>query len=686
MPRNLWNDQEATGRSELELLVYRSRLLGADRSVCNIYGGNTSAKTTELDFRGRLTSTLWVKASGSDLADITLAGFAALRLDDVLTLFVRDQMSDEEMVDYLSHCSLRPGMPRPSIESLLHAFVPAPHVDHTHPDAIISLATSLNGEEHVRRLFGEQAIWVPYVRPGFTLSKWIGEAVRERRRAECVIMAKHGLVTWGDDARSCYQQTIRVIEKAEHYIAERGDTRRVFGAVRVPALPDDRRQAAMVELLPVIRGAVSRSRYQVLQYDCSPLVLAFVGAERAREIAEIGAACPDHLVHTKHWPLFVEWDGSDLFDLKARLPGEIERYQERYTRYFEAYRTAHDTMMDPSPRVILIPGLGMVTVGRDSFLATVTRELYHRAIAVMQGATALDHFVSLTPAEAFAVEYWPLELYKLTLRPPERELAGRVAVVTGGASGIGRAVAYRLAEEGAHVVILDINHEGAEAVAADLRARHGQGRSLAVTCDVSDEEQVIQAFRKATLHYGGIDIVVNNAGIAHSAAVTETDSVTWDRLYGILVRGYFLVAREAFRLWSAQGLGGAMVIVASKNALIAGDHAAAYSSAKAAEVHLARCLAVEGGKLGVRVNVVCPDAVIWGSSIWDTQWREERARTYGIRPEDLEEFYRQRTTLKVNVFPEDVAEAVLFFASDRSAKTTGGILTVDGGIPAAFVR
>lgn len=686
MPRNLWNEQEAAGRSELELLVYRSRLLGADRSVCNIYGGNTSAKTTELDFRGRPTSTLWVKGSGSDLADITLDGFAALRLDDLLPLLERDQMSDEEMVEYLSHCSLRPGMPRPSIETLLHAFVPALHVDHTHPDAIISLATSANGEKHVRRLFGDQAIWVPYVRPGFTLSKWIGEAVRERRRAECVVMAKHGLVTWGDDARSCYEQTIRVIEKAEQYIAEHGDTRRVFGSIRIPTPPDDRRQAAMAELLPVIRGAVSQSRYQVLQYDCSPEVLAFVGAERAREIAQVGAACPDHLVHTKHWPLFVEWDGSDLHDIKARLPEEIERYRKRYIGYFEAHRTPHDTMMDPSPRVILIPGLGMVTVGRDSFLATVTRDLYHRAIAVMKGATALDQFVSLTPAEAFAVEYWPLELYKLTLRPPERELAGRVAVVTGGASGIGRAVAYRLAQEGAHVVILDINREGAEAVAADLTVRHGQGRSLAVACDVSDEEQVIHAFRQATLRYGGVDIVVNNAGIAHSAPVIETDTAAWERLYGVLARGYFLVAREAFRLWSAQGLGGAMVIVASKNALVAGKNAAVYSSAKAAEVHLARCLAEEGGELGIRVNVVCPDAVIWGSSIWDTQWREERARTYGILPEELEEFYRQRTTLKVNVYPEDVAEAVLFFASDRSAKTTGGILTVDGGVPAAFVR
>lgn len=686
MPRNLWNEAEAAGLSELELLVYRSRLLGADRSVCNIFGGNTSAKTVEPDFRGRPVRVLWVKGSGSDLATITVKGFAALRLDDVLPLMEREHLSDEEMVDYLSHCYLHPGMPRPSIETLLHAFIPAPHVDHTHPDAIISLATSENGPEHVRRLYGERAVWVPYVRPGFTLSKWIAEAVRSNPRAECVVMAKHGLVTWGEDARSCYENTIRIIQEAEDYIAERAAGRRVFGGLRVPALEEGRRRAVAAAVLPIVRGAVSRDRRHILRYDDSPVVLDFVGSERAREVAMVGSACPDHLVHTKHWPLFVDWDGVDVEGLKARLAQEIARYREAYLRYVETHRSPQDPIMDPSPRIVLIPGLGMIATGRDAFMAGVARDLYHRAIAVMHGATALDRFVSLTPAEAYAVEYWPLELYKLTLRPPERELAGRVAVITGGASGIGRATAYRLAQEGAHVVILDINREGAEAVAADLVARYGEGRSLAVPCDVTDEVQVAEAFRQAVLAYGGVDIVINNAGIAHSAPITETHLEDWDRVYNVLVRGYFLVAREAFRIWKAQGIGGSMVIVASKNALAAGKNAAAYSSAKAAEVHLARCLAEEGGEIGVRVNVVCPDAVLRGSSIWDTRWREERARTYGIAPEQLEEFYRQRTTLKVNVFPEDVAEAILFFASDRSAKTTGGILTVDGGVPTAYVR
>ncbi|WP_376791134.1 bifunctional aldolase/short-chain dehydrogenase [Thermoflexus sp.] len=686
MPRNLWNEAEAAGLSELELLVYRSHLLGADRSVCNIFGGNTSAKLMETDFRGRPVRVLWVKGSGSDLATITLHGFAALRLDDVLPLMERESLSDEEMVDYLSHCYLKPGMPRPSIETLLHAFIPAPHVDHTHPDAIVSLATSENGPEHVRRLYGDRAVWVPYVRPGFTLSKWIAEAVRANPRAECVVMAKHGLVTWGEDARSCYENTIRIIQEAEEYIAEQAVNRRIFGGVRVPPLAEDRRRAVVAELLPILRGAVSQTRRHILRYDDSTEVLDFVCSERAREVALVGSACPDHLVHTKHWPLFIEWDGSNVEDLKARLRQEVERYREAYVRYFEENRGPQDTMMDPAPRIILIPGLGMVATGKDAFTAGVARDLYYRAIAVMRGATALDRFVSLTPAEAFAVEYWPLELYKLTLRPPERELAGRVVVITGGASGIGRATAYRMAQEGAHVVILDINREGADAVAADLIARYGEGRGMAIPCDVTSEEQVVEAFRRVILAYGGVDIVVNNAGIAHAAPITETSITDWDRLYHVLVRGYFLVAREAFRIWKAQGLGGSMVIVASKNALAPGKNVAAYSSAKAAEVHLARCLAEEGGEIGVRVNVVCPDAVIRGSSIWDSRWREERARSYGIPIDQLEEYYRQRTTLKVNVYPEDVAEAILFFASDRSAKTTGGILTVDGGVATAYVR
>ncbi len=683
---SLWQDEQAEGLSEFELLVYRSRLLGADRAVCNIFGGNTSVKTIESDFRGSPVRTLWVKGSGSDLATIEPKHFAGLRLDALEPLIEREHLSDEEMVDYLMHCYLHPNMPRPSIETLLHAFIPAPHVDHTHPDAILSLATSENGEEHVRRLFGERVLWVPYIQPGFKLGKWVGTAVRANPHLQAVIMAKHGLVTWGETAKACYENTIRTIQQAEEYIAERSAGRQVFGGVKTPALDAQKRKEVLTEILPVIRGAVCAQRKGVLCVDQSEVVLDFIGRERAKEVALTGAACPDHLVHTKLYPLFVEWNGNDVDALKARLREEIDGYRQRYQAYFSAHRKGDEPMMDSAPRIILIPGVGLVATGRDAFLARVARDLYHRAMAVMGGATALDRFVSLTPAEAFGVEYWPLELYKLTLRPPERELAGRVALITGGASGIGRATARRLAQEGAHVVILDKDEAGAQTVADEIVHQQGEGRALAIACDVRDEAQVVSAFHQTVLAYGGVDIVVNNAGIALAAPITETALADWNRLYEVLVQGYFLVARSAFRLWRAQGIGGSLIMITSKNALVASKDASAYSSAKAAEAHLARCLAEEGGAMGVRVNCVAPDAVLQGSRIWDTRWREERARAYGIPPEELEAYYRQRTTLKVNIYPEDVAEAVLFFASDRSAKTTGATLTVDGGIPAAYVR
>jgi rhamnulose-1-phosphate aldolase/alcohol dehydrogenase len=686
MPKNLWNDAEASHLSGLNLLVYRSHLLGADRSVCNIFGGNTGTKTIERDFRGRETHTLWVKGSGSDLATMQRKDFAGLRLDDILPLFEREAMTDEEMTTTLSQCLIGLNMPRQSIETLLHAFIPAAHTDHTHPDAVISLACSADGENWARKLYGERMAWVPYIRPGFTLSKWIGQAVRDNPKIECVIMGKHGLVTWDDDPRACYDKTIRIIQEAEDFIAEQPGSRTAFAVTRTPALAAERRREIAAEILPVLRGAASALGRMVTRFDDSPTVLDFIGAEAAGAVAAVGAACPDHLVHTKRTPLFVDWDDSNLQSLISNLQSGVAQYIEDYQAYFDAHAGPNDKKGNPAPRVVLIPGLGMITAGKDAGLAQVSADLYHRAISVMRGSTALDRFVSLTPAEAFAVEYWPLELYKLTLRPPDRELAGRIAFITGGASGIGRAAAYRMAAEGAHVVVADVNASGAEAVASDIVRKHGSQRGLAVTCDVTDEGQVAEAFRQTVLAYGGVDIVVSNAGIAVSAPVTATSVDEWNRLFDVLAKGYFLVSREAFKVWQAQGLGGSLIFVGSKNGLIGSRNAAAYNAAKAAEINLARSLAEEGGAIGVRANVVNPDAVLQGSSIWDAGWREARAKGMGIAPDQLEEAYRQRTTLKVNVYAEDVAEAILFFASDRSSKITGGILNVDGGLVAAYVR
>ncbi len=687
MPKNLWNDEEARQRPELDYLVYRSNLLGRDRSVVNIYGGNTSVKRREVDHLGREVNVLWVKGSGSDVATITEEGFAGLLLDEILPLMEREQMSDEEMVEYLAHCVYALNRPRQSIETLLHAFTPAAHVDHTHPDPVLAIACAENGQDLCRELWGERAVWVDYVRPGFTLSKWIGEGIRANPRAELVVMGKHGMVSWGETSRACYDNTIRVIQEAEDFVEARRNGRRVFPGTAVPPLPPEERRDILAAVLPGLRGAVSRERPAILQTDDSPEVLAFVGSENAPALSQVGAACPDHLVHTKRQPLFVAWKPEEgVAALKEKLAQGVEDFVARYTEYFQAHSQPGDKMRDPAPRVILIPGVGMVTTGGDALAADVSRQLYHRAIKVMEGSQILSRFISLTAQESFDIEYWPLELYKLSLKPPPRELAGRVAVVTGGASGIGRATARRLAEDHAHVVILDINREGAEQVAVELVEKHGLGRSMALFCDVTDEVGVQEAFRRAVLAYGGVDVVVSNAGIAIAAAIDETSVADWNKTFDVLGKGYFLVSREAFHIWKEQKMGGNLVYVGSKNSVYAGKNASVYSAAKAAEMHMARCLAAEGGPFGIRVNTVLPDAVIRGSGIWDKGWREARAAAYGIRPEELEEFYRQRNILHVNIFPEHVAEAISFLAGPRSSRTTGGALTVDGGVPGAFLR
>ncbi len=690
MPKNLWNDADAPQSDGLESLAYRSRLLGSDRSVVNIYGGNTSTKSLETDHMGRNVDVLYVKGSGSDIADITSKGFAALKLEEVLPLYSRMQMSDEDMTAYLERTQFETGRPRQSIETLLHAFVPAKHVDHTHPDAIISLACSPNGQAVMREIYGARAAWVDYIRPGFTLSQQIGAAVRENPSLECVVMGKHGLVTWGETSKQSYDNTIRILAEAEAYLEAR-KLEQPFGAQVAQPISDAERSSLLSKLLPVLRGAMSGSRAAVLNVDTSPEVLEFVGSADAAALSQVGAACPDHLVHTKRVPLFLEWKPAhgEAALLEAARSG-VGRFAEEYAAYFDANKADGDVMFAANPRVVLIPGLGMVLSGADANGAEVARQLYRRAIEVMRGAVALGGFVSLNAEESYAIEYWPLELYKLSLKPAPKPLEGKVALVTGAASGIGKAIAHKYALEGAHVVIADLNLDGAKTVAAEIVAARGFKRSMAVAMNVTSEAEVQAAFRAAVLCYGGVDIVVNNAGIASSAPIEETSLEMWNKNQSILSTGYFLVAREAFRLLKSQGRiageGGNLVFICSKNSLAAGKNAAAYSAAKAAELHLARCLAEEGGAAGIRVNSVLPDAVLSGSAIWSGTWREERAAAYGIRPDELEEFYRKRTTLRVNVFPEDIASAAFYFSSPAAAKTTGGVLTVDGGVPAAYVR
>src|SRR3954454_25401485 len=669
--QDLW-PAEGVPEDTLGQVVLASHLLGANRAVSNFGGGNTSAKGTALDHTGREVRAMWVKGSGSDLATMGPQHFTPLKLDEVLPLMERESMSDEDMVAYIARCQLDPAAPRASIETLLHAFVPAPHVHHTHPDGINVLAGTADGERLVAECFGDEAAWIPYIRPGFTLSKQVAIAVHENPNLKLVVLAKHGLIVWGDTAEEAYRKTIEVINQAVAFVNERtGDASRFGGRKLEP-------QGALQELLPAIRGAVSSERAKVLTVDTSDRVMEFVCSEQAPQLVTVGAPCPDHLVHTKRLPLWISREDAT----PERIAQLADAYRENYRAYFDANKGPTDVPGDPDARIVLVEGMGMVASGTTTKAAKISRDLYHRAIEVLAGAQALGEFVSLDAQESFAIEYWPLELYKLAQAPAPGELQGKVALVTGGAGGIGRAIIETLATAGACVVAFDLDGEGAHDAVSD----YGD-RGLAVSGDVTSEEAVAAAYSAAVDAFGGLDIIVSNAGIASSAALEETSLAEWNRNHAILGTGYFLVSREAFKVLRQQETGGALVFIASKNALVAGKNAAAYSSAKAAELHLARCLAEEGGADGIRVNTVNPDAVLQGSRIWDSSWREERAASYGIDPDELEEHYRKRTTLGVNILPDDIAEAVLHFASAvRSGKSTGNVLNVDGGVPAAYPR
>ncbi|WP_281886382.1 bifunctional aldolase/short-chain dehydrogenase [Paenibacillus sp. YYML68] len=689
MVQSLWSETEAVKhQGGLNELVYRSNLIGADRRVCNWGGGNTSSKTIEKDFRGRDVEVMYVKGSGSDLATMKAGNFTGLRMDDIRPLFEREEMPDEEMVAYLAKCMVDAKHPRASIETLLHAFLPFKHVDHTHPDAIISLCCADNGKELAKEIFGDRFVWVPYVRPGFTLSKMIAQGVLDNPNAELVLMEKHGLVTWGETSEACYAKTIAIINEAESFIEARVQEEKLFGGAKHQPLAADVRRRIAAEVMPTIRGAVSDGKKMMLSFDDEADVLQFTCGEQSPKLSQVGAACPDHLVHTKVVPLFIDWEpnADDVDGLIAKLKAGIAAYKADYEAYFERNRNEGDVMFEAAPRVILIPGVGMINTGKSWAMSKVSGALYHRAIAVMRGATALGQFVSLSENESYNVEYWPLELYKLSLAPAEAEFSRKVAFITGGAGGIGSETARRLVSEGAHVVLADLNLEGAEKVAAEINAKYGDNRAIAVKMDVTKEEEVTAAFAHTALAYGGVDILVNNAGLATSSPFEETSLKEWNLNMNVLGTGYFLVAREAFKQMKTQAIGGSMVFIGSKNSVYAGKNASAYSSAKALEAHLARCIAAEGGQYGIRVNTVLPDAILQGSAIWNSNWRNERAAAYGIEPDQLEDYYRKRTTLLVNIYPSDIAEGVAFFASSKAEKTTGCMLTVDGGVPAAFTR
>ncbi|HZT96992.1 MAG TPA: bifunctional rhamnulose-1-phosphate aldolase/short-chain dehydrogenase [Chloroflexota bacterium] len=696
MPADRWSEPQAAGRDDLDLLVYRSNLLGSDRDIVNFGGGNTSSKTDGADHTGRPCRVLWVKGSGSDLASATRRSFSPLRLDEITPLSRRDAMTDDQMVDYLSRCLLDPQAARPSIETMLHAFLPFPHVDHTHPTAAIALCCMSSGEELVRELFGDDAVWVPYVRPGFALAKLAEEALKERPGAGRMFLAKHGLVTWGETTGESYERTIETLNRVESRLEPAVDPSTLFGGQAVSPSREEVRRSIMVDVLPAVRGQLAKTggpeRRWILHWDSSPQVMDFVNSKRCRELAETGAACPDHVMYTKFKPMVLDLAAclgalttGKSETLVAALDEAIHDYVEQYQRWFEENADPGVEMLDPGPRILLIPGFGLIAVGRDAWSAANAASLYRTAIGVMRYASSAGTYASLTPKEAWDIEYWPLELYKLTLRPAPGILDGQVAVITGGAGAIGRATAARMLKEDAHVVLGDIDGEAAVSTAEALGGSK-QGRVIAVESDATDEVANQRLMEQAVLSFGGCDIVVPNAGVASAAPIEDTSLEEWLRVQELLSTGYFLACREAFRLFKRQGLGGVIVINSSKNGLAPGKNAVAYATAKAADLHMCRCLAEEGGPEGIRVNAVAPDAVIQGSGLWNDSWRQERARTYAFDVDRIEDFYRDRNALKVNVAAEDVAEAIVWLASCRSAKTTGCVITVDGGLAAAYPR
>jgi rhamnulose-1-phosphate aldolase/alcohol dehydrogenase len=685
--RSRWNDAEARDLAPLELLVYASRLIGAETSLVVWGGGNTSIKTVERDHRGHDVDALRVKGSGSDLKSIQRKDFPGVRMDDIRALLGREDMGDQEMVDYLARALQEPGGPRPSIETLLHGFLPAFAVLHTHADAIVSLTNNDRCREVLTGVYGKDVIALAYRRPGFRISKEVADAIAEHPEPKAVVLERHGTITWGATVREAYEATIELITRAEEAIAERKQGRTLFGGPRVPVLAPLRRREVALAVAPRLRALLSRHRRAIVTFDDTPAVAEFVSSVDAPALSQVGPATPDHTIYTKRLPCAVRLDETgDAGAVTEAIERSLAEFERDYTRYFEEHRFEGAQLTDPLPRIVLVPGLGMFTAGRDRRTAGIVSDMYHHTIDVIGNASAFGRYVSLTARDAFDVEYWPLELYKLTLAPPEKELARRIALVTGGASGIGRAVARRLAAEGTHVVVGDVDEAGARKTAEEITAAAGSGRARGLMMDVTSEASVRMAFEAAALEYGGLDILVSNAGIAHSAPVAEMALADWERSFAVNATGHFLVAREAMRILIRQGLGGALVFVATKNVMAPGKDFAAYSAAKAAEAQLAKVLALEGAPYRIRSNIVHPDAVFQDSRLWSDEVRRQRAAAQGIAVDQLEDFYRQRNLLGVRILPEDVAEAVLFLASDRSAKTTGCSITVDGGVREAFPR
>jgi rhamnulose-1-phosphate aldolase/alcohol dehydrogenase len=668
-------------------LLARSNRLGGNPRNTNYAGGNTSAKGTATDpVTGQPTELMWVKGSGGDLGTLTEAGLAVLRLDALraLTDVYPGVDREDEMVAAFDFCAFGKGGAAPSIDTAMHGLVEAANVDHLHPDAGIAFATAADGEALTRECFGGRVAWVPWRRPGFQLGLDIAAIKRDNPEAIGVILGGHGITAWGQTSDECEARSLEIIAQAQKFIDERGATR-PFGQMIFEPLPETQRRARAAALAPVIRGLASTDKPQLGHFTDSPAVLEFTGSERVFALAALGTSCPDHFLRTKVRPMVVDLAPDAPLDaVIERLRDLHAAYREDYKAYYERYATPDSPpMRGADPAIVLVPGVGMFSFGADKQTARVAGEFYVNAINVMRGAEAISTYAPIPESEKFRIEYWELEEAKLRRRPAPKPLAGRIALVTGGGSGIGRATAQRLAAEGACVVVADRDAASAASVAADLGSADV---AVPLAADVTSEEDVAAAFAAAALAFGGVDLVVNNAGLSISKPLTETTIADWDLLHDVMARGSFLVSREAARVMTAQGMGGDIVYIVSKNAVFAGPSNVAYGAAKADQAHQVRLLAAELGGIGVRVNGVNPDGVVRGSGIFAGGWGASRAAVYGVPESELGAFYAQRTLLKREVLPEHIAAAVFALCGGDLSLTTGLLIPVDAGVAAAFLR
>lgn len=693
----LWDEKTAAEMAgdEVALLIYRSNLLGADLRLTNYGGGNTSCKAMAKDpLTGRETEIMWVKGSGGDLGTLKRNGLAALYIDRLLALknVYRGIKYEDEMVGLFNHCIYDLASKAPSIDTPLHGFLPFAHIDHLHPDAAIAIAAAKDGKEITHELFNGKIGWVEWQRPGFDLGLQLRRCLDENPGIRGIMLGSHGLFTWGDTAYESYINTLEVIERCAQYLEDHiGKKGPVFGGARLQALPKEERLAKAAALAPVLRGMCSSHTKMIGHFTDDDRVLEFIDSRDLDRLAPMGTSCPDHFLRTKISPLVLDLavtqDLGNVAQLKEKLAPQFERYRQLYTKYYETCKHANSPgMRDPNPVVILYPGVGMFTFSKDKQTARVAAEFYINAINVMKGAEAISSYTALPRQEAFDIEYWLLEEAKLQRMPKPKALSGRIALVTGSAGGIGKAIAKKFADEGACVVINDNDEQRLDAARKEFHKQYGKDVFIGEVLDVTSAEAIRKVYRSAALSFGGVDIIVNCAGLSISKPIQEHTEEDWDILYDVLVKGQFLVTQAGVEIFRKQGIGGDVLNIVSKNGLVSGPNNAAYGSAKAAQLHLSRLNAAELGADKIRVNVVNPDAVISDSKIWEGAWAEGRARAYGVSVEELPAYYAKRTLLNEIILPEDIANACFVFVGGLMNKSTGNVLNVDGGVAMAFVR